>query len=162
MSNTTDGVIPYGFLQMLRQIAPQFAERSRGAKPANGILEMGGYAQQGEYYHPSLNRSPVAGASRCPKNSSSASFLVYSCEINYGMLMSDCMFLSLSVDAEECWTAIVNGLKSVKGLPGTQSQNHNFVEQYLTAKMRRECVSLLSSRSMKHGHGIDRNIFPPG
>ncbi|EIM84385.1 cysteine proteinase [Stereum hirsutum FP-91666 SS1] len=87
MSNTTDGVTPFSFLQMLRQAAPQFAERARGSKGGNGILDMGGYAQQ---------------------------------------------------DAEECWTALVNSLKSVKGLPGPLAHNNNFVEQFMTGKMRRE------------------------
>ncbi|TFK36546.1 hypothetical protein BDQ12DRAFT_633796 [Crucibulum laeve] len=43
MSRTTDSITPMGFLQVLRQVNPQFAEMARGSNTMGG---MAGYAQQ--------------------------------------------------------------------------------------------------------------------
>ncbi|KAA1474156.1 cysteine proteinase [Dentipellis sp. KUC8613] len=43
MSKTTSSVMPLAFLQILRQVVPQFAERSGGSK---GGMNMAGFAQQ--------------------------------------------------------------------------------------------------------------------
>lgn len=133
MSNTTDGVTPFSFLQMLRQAAPQFAERARGSKGGNGILDMGGYAQQGEFFSLLLWNVKHRPLHRCNFQFERMNEQRTTCAHSSPLL----------VDAEECWTALVNSLKSVKGLPGPLAHNNNFVEQFMTGKMRRECVYFL-------------------
>ncbi|KAF8654777.1 hypothetical protein AX16_003432 [Volvariella volvacea WC 439] len=46
MSRTTDSITPHQFLQTLRQVNPQFAERDRSGKGSAGLPGLGGYAQQ--------------------------------------------------------------------------------------------------------------------
>lgn len=57
-------------------------------------------------------------------------------------------------DAEECWGALTNALKDVPGLEGAESElaqnqteaegpsstGKKFIDQFLNAEMRRECV----------------------
>lgn len=56
-------------------------------------------------------------------------------------LMLSCLPSIYCVDAEECWSQILQALKEIPGLPGPSSSgssSKSFIEQYVGGEMRRE------------------------
>ena len=58
MSRTTDSILPHEFLEVLREVNPQFRERQRSENPLIMLRGGGGYAQQGRLSFPPLNVRP--------------------------------------------------------------------------------------------------------